>query len=155
MGAERTERLDDVMAVIYLIFNEGYTATTGEDWMRQDLVDEAIRLAWMLVYRIPDEPEVFALEALLEIQGWRTPARLDEHGIRSCRRSRTLASGIRRESGAGPGGPGASGGVGRDRGLGRACTRHAAARDLWTKRISATGSACSGRRHAWRKRRRP
>ena len=81
VGAERTERLDDVMAVIYLIFNEGYTATTGEDWMRLDLVDEAIRLARMLVDLAPDEPEVLALEALLEIQGSRMAARLDEHGI--------------------------------------------------------------------------
>ncbi len=81
VGAERTERLDDVMAVIYLIFNEGYTATTGEDWMRLDLVDEAIRLARMLVDLTPDEPEVLALEALLEIQGSRMAARLDEHGI--------------------------------------------------------------------------
>ena len=81
VGAERTERLDDVMAVIYLIFNEGYTATTGEDWMRPDLVDEAIRLARMLVDLTPEEPEVLALEALLEIQGSRMAARLDEHGI--------------------------------------------------------------------------
>ena len=47
-GAEREERLDDVMAVVYLIFNEGYTATAGDDWMRPDLANEAIRLARML-----------------------------------------------------------------------------------------------------------
>jgi predicted RNA polymerase sigma factor len=81
MGTERIERLDDVMAVIYLIFNEGYAATTGEDWMRLDLVDEAIRLARMLADLAPDEPEVLALLALLEIQGSRTSARLDEHGV--------------------------------------------------------------------------
>ena len=79
-GPERTERLDDVMAVIYLIFNEGYTATAGEDWMRPDLANEAIRLARMLAALAPDEPEVLGLQALLEIQGSRMPARLDEHG---------------------------------------------------------------------------
>jgi RNA polymerase sigma factor (sigma-70 family) len=79
-GPERTERLDDVMAVIYLIFNEGYTATTGEEWMRPDLANEAIRLARMLAALAPDEPEVLGLQALLEIQGSRMPARLDEDG---------------------------------------------------------------------------
>jgi predicted RNA polymerase sigma factor len=79
-GPERTKRLDDVMAVIYLIFNEGYTATAGEEWMRPDLANEAIRLARMLAGLAPDEPEVFGLQALLEIQGSRMPARLDEDG---------------------------------------------------------------------------
>jgi RNA polymerase sigma factor (sigma-70 family) len=79
-GAERTERLDDVMAVIYLIFNEGYTATAGEDWMRPDLTAEATRLARMLATLAPDDPEVLGLQALLELQGSRIPARLDEDG---------------------------------------------------------------------------
>jgi RNA polymerase sigma factor (sigma-70 family) len=79
-GAERTSRVDDVMAVIYLIFNEGYTATAGEDWMRPDLANEAMRLARMLAALAPDEPEVLGLQALLELQGSRMDARLDEDG---------------------------------------------------------------------------
>jgi predicted RNA polymerase sigma factor len=79
-GPERTRRLDDVMAVIYLIFNEGYTATSGEDWMRPGLAGEAVRLARMLAAVAPDEPEVLGLQALLEVQGSRMAARLDEHG---------------------------------------------------------------------------
>jgi RNA polymerase sigma factor (sigma-70 family) len=56
-GPERARRLDDVMAVIYLIFNEGYTATAGEEWIRPDLANEAIRLARMLAALAPREPE--------------------------------------------------------------------------------------------------
>lgn len=78
--AERTRRLDDVMAVIYLIFNEGYTATAGRDWMRPDLSNEAIRLARMLAVLAPDDPEALGLQALLELQGSRMAARLDESG---------------------------------------------------------------------------
>ena len=79
-GAERTARLDDVMAVIYLVFNEGYTATAGDHWMRRDLADEATRLARMLAALTPDEPEVLGLQALLELQGSRMPARISPSG---------------------------------------------------------------------------
>ncbi len=79
-GKERAQRLDDVMAVVYLIFNEGYAATVGVDWMRPDLAEEAIRLVRMLAELVPDEPEVHGLQALLELQASRMPARLDEHG---------------------------------------------------------------------------
>ncbi|MFC7724604.1 RNA polymerase sigma factor [Nocardioides sp. GCM10028917] len=79
-GDERTARLDDVMAVVYLIFNEGYAATAGDDWMRPDLAAEATRLARMLADLAPDEPEVLGLQALLELQGSRTGARLDSDG---------------------------------------------------------------------------
>jgi RNA polymerase sigma factor (sigma-70 family) len=79
-GEERRARLDDVMAVIYLIFNEGYTATAGDDWMRPDLAAEATRLARMLADLAPDEPEVLGLQALLELQGSRTAARLSPDG---------------------------------------------------------------------------
>jgi RNA polymerase sigma factor (sigma-70 family) len=79
-GADRDKRLDDVMAVIYLIFNEGYAAAAGEHWMRPDLVNEGMRLARMLAALAPDEPEALGLQALLEIQGSRVSARLDERG---------------------------------------------------------------------------
>jgi RNA polymerase sigma factor (sigma-70 family) len=80
VGEDRVRRLDDVMAVVYLIFNEGYSATAGEDWMRPDLCREAIRLARMLAQMVPDEPEAHGLQALLEIQASRTQARSDADG---------------------------------------------------------------------------
>jgi len=79
-GPDRDKRLDDVMAVIYLIFNEGYSAAAGEHWMRPDLANEGIRLARMLAALAPNEPEALGLQALLEIQGSRIGARLDENG---------------------------------------------------------------------------
>jgi RNA polymerase sigma factor (sigma-70 family) len=78
-GQDRIKRLDDVMAVVYLIFNEGYSATAGDDWMRPDLATEAMRLARMLAVLEPDEPEVLGLQALLEFQGSRMRARINEH----------------------------------------------------------------------------
>jgi RNA polymerase sigma factor (sigma-70 family) len=79
-GEDRARRLDDVMAVIYLVFNEGYSATAGEDWMRPELCQEAIRLSRLLAALMPDEPEVHGLQALLEIQASRTDARTDADG---------------------------------------------------------------------------
>lgn len=79
-GSERAARLDDVMAVIYLVFNEGYTATSGEDWMRPELTGEAIRLSRMLADLMPDEPETHGLQALLEFQASRAQARSDPAG---------------------------------------------------------------------------
>ena len=79
-GPDRTRRLDDVMAVVYLVFNEGYSATAGDDWMRPELCQEAIRLARLLATMVPDEPEVHGLQALLELQASRTDARTDADG---------------------------------------------------------------------------
>ena len=74
-GAELEERLPSVLEVVYLIFNEGYTASAGEDWVRQDLCEEALRLGRILAELAPEEPEVHGLIALLEIQASRTAAR--------------------------------------------------------------------------------
>ncbi|WP_406077261.1 RNA polymerase sigma factor [Micromonospora sp. NBC_00858] len=78
--AERGERLASVLEVIYLIFNEGYSATAGDNWMRPALCADALRLARVLQGLMPDEPEVHGLAALLEIQASRTAARVDPTG---------------------------------------------------------------------------
>ncbi|MFG3601579.1 RNA polymerase sigma factor [Micromonospora chersina] len=77
---EAAERLDSVLEVVYLIFNEGYSATAGDDWMRPALCQEALRLARLLQGLMPDEPEVHGLAALLEIQASRTRARTAPDG---------------------------------------------------------------------------
>ncbi|MDB5893823.1 MAG: polymerase subunit sigma-24 [Rhodoferax sp.] len=74
------ERLGSVLEVVYLIFNEGYTATTGDDWMRPELVSEALRLGRMLAELAPAEAEVHGLLALMELQASRTAARVDGGG---------------------------------------------------------------------------
>ena len=78
--AERGERLASVLGVVYLIFNEGYAATAGEDLMRPALCDEALRLGRILAGLAPREPEVHGLVALMEIQASRTGARTGPEG---------------------------------------------------------------------------
>ena len=79
-GAERAERLSSVLAVLYLIFNEGYSATAGEDLIRPQLCEEAMRLGRILAQLTPDDSEVHALVALMEIQASRASARTNHHG---------------------------------------------------------------------------
>jgi RNA polymerase sigma factor (sigma-70 family) len=79
-GAELAARLPQVLEVIYLIFNEGYTATSGGDWMRPQLCEEALRLGRILAELAPDEPEVHGLAALMEIQASRLRARTGPSG---------------------------------------------------------------------------
>ena len=79
-GADRAARLSSVLEVIYLIFNEGYTATAGDDWMRPALCEEALRLGRILAELAPEEPEVHGLVALMEIQASRTKARIGPAG---------------------------------------------------------------------------
>jgi len=79
-AAERAARLASVLEVIYLVFNEGYSATAGDDWMRPAMCDEALRLGRVLAGLVPAESEVHGLLALMEIQASRTPARTDAQG---------------------------------------------------------------------------
>ncbi|HEY1679406.1 MAG TPA: RNA polymerase sigma factor [Candidatus Sulfotelmatobacter sp.] len=79
-GAEFTARLSSVLQVIYLIFNEGYSATAGDDWMRPVLCEEALRLGRILAGLVPKEAESLALVALMEIQASRSKARVDPAG---------------------------------------------------------------------------
>ncbi len=78
--AERLQRLGAVLEVVYLIFNEGYAASSGSDWLRPELMAEAQRLARLLAALMPHEPEVLGLLSLLEIQASRQAARLDAQG---------------------------------------------------------------------------
>jgi RNA polymerase sigma factor (sigma-70 family) len=79
-GSELDERLPAVLEVVYLIFNEGYAATTGEDWLRPGLCEEALRLGRTLAELVPREPEALGLIALLEIQASRNAARTGPGG---------------------------------------------------------------------------
>jgi RNA polymerase sigma-70 factor (ECF subfamily) len=79
-GVDRAARLSSVLEVIYLIFNEGYSATAGEEWVRPALCEDALRLGRVLAGLAPDEPEVRGLVALMEIQASRLRARTDPSG---------------------------------------------------------------------------
>src|SRR2546421_2423878 len=79
-GAELAARLSSVLEVIYLVFNEGYSATAGEEWVRPALCDDALRLGRILAELVPEEPEVHGLVALLEIQASRLHARVGPGG---------------------------------------------------------------------------
>ena len=79
-GEELTARLSSVLSVIYLIFNEGYSATAGDDWMRPQLCQEAVRLGRILVELVREEPEVHGLVALMEIQASRFETRTSPSG---------------------------------------------------------------------------
>jgi RNA polymerase sigma factor (sigma-70 family) len=79
-GAELGARLSSVLEVIYLVFNEGYSATAGDDWMRPGLCENALRLVRILAELVPAEPEVHGLAALMEIQASRSRARLGPSG---------------------------------------------------------------------------
>jgi RNA polymerase sigma-70 factor, ECF subfamily len=79
-GPEFAARLSSVLDVIYLVFNEGYTATAGDDWMRPALCEDALRLGRILAELVPREPEVHGLVALMEIQASRSKARVSPSG---------------------------------------------------------------------------
>ncbi|MDV9177914.1 sigma-70 family RNA polymerase sigma factor [Streptomyces sp. W16] len=79
-GPDREARLGSVLDVIYLIFNEGYAATAGDDWLRPSLCEDALRLARLLAALMPKEPEVHALASLLEFQASRSAARTAPNG---------------------------------------------------------------------------
>jgi RNA polymerase sigma factor (sigma-70 family) len=79
-GAEREARLSSVLEVVYLVFNEGYSATAGDDWLRPALCEDALRLGRVLVGLVPKEPEVHGLLALMEIQASRSAARTGPSG---------------------------------------------------------------------------
>ncbi|WP_437479473.1 sigma-70 family RNA polymerase sigma factor [Sorangium sp. So ce1014] len=79
-GADLAPRLSSVLQVVYLVFNEGYSATAGDDWMRPALCEDALRLGRILAELVPEEPEVHGLVALMEIQASRTGTRVGPSG---------------------------------------------------------------------------
>ena len=104
-GAEMTARLASVLEVIYLVFNEGYSATAGDDWVRPSLCEEALRLGRILAELVPGEPEVHGLVALMEIQASRLRARRPARRTDPARRPEPRAVG----PAADPPGPGGAG----------------------------------------------
>ena len=94
--AELPARLDAVLEVIYLIFNEGYSATSGPDWVRRDLAEDAMRLGRMLAALLPKAPEVHGLVSLMELQASGSPPGPGPTANRCCWRTRTARAGTTR-----------------------------------------------------------
>ena len=92
-GEELAARLSSVLEVIYLVFNEGYSATAGDDWVRPALCEDALRMGRILAGLVPQEPEVHGLVALMEIQASRLRARTGPSGQPSCYWTRTGVGG--------------------------------------------------------------
>ncbi len=159
-GARRrtsaAERLGSVLSVVYVIFTEGSTATSGDDLIRPDLADEAVRLARVLAGLVPDEPEVHGLLALLELTAARFPARTaGPTASRCCSRSRTGGAGTGRRSGAaGRRSPPRVGSVaGSAPTASRRRSPSATRSPRRSRRPTGTGSSCSTRRSVgWRRR---
>ena len=153
---ERRERLGSVLSVVYVIFTEGSTATSGDDLIRPDLAHEAVRLARILARLVPDEPEVHGLLALLELTAARFPARTGPDGepvlLADQDRRRWDRAAIRRGRAA----LAQAGRVGRGLGRLRRCRRRSpsATRSRRpSRRPTGSGSSCSTRRSAgWRRR---
>ena len=100
-GAEREQRIGAVLAVLYLVFNEGYAASAGEDWLRPQLADEAMRLGRQLLALAPKHAEAHGLQALMELQASRFPARRGADGtpVRLDEQDRSRWDGLLRERG--------------------------------------------------------
>jgi RNA polymerase sigma factor (sigma-70 family) len=162
-GEELAGRLASVLEVVYLIFNEGYSATEGADWMRPALCEEALRLGRILAGLAPDEPEVHSLAALMEIQASRAPARigpdgepillLDQNrarwdqlligrGLAALERARALLGG------AGPGEPGPRDPGPRELGSRELGSRELGSRDPGPYLLQAEIAACHARARA-------
>jgi predicted RNA polymerase sigma factor len=100
-GAEREARFDAVLAVLYLVFNEGYSASAGDDWLRPQLANEAMRLGRQLLALAPKHAEAHGLQALMELQASRFPARhgVDGNPVRLDEQDRSRWDGLLRERG--------------------------------------------------------
>ena len=153
---ERRERLGSVLSVVYVIFTEGSTATSGDDLIRPDLAHEAVRLARVLARLVPDEPEVHGLLALLELTAARFPARTGPDGepVLLADQDRRRWDRGRRSGAGAPRSPGPDGWVAASAPTG--CRRRSPSATRSPRRSrtrTGSGSWCSTRRSAgWRPR---